>query len=94
MNYDSQNYARSIRNYEDDDFFEYLHKTLKAMAKDVAKIVRDGTIRFYEQKDKKVLTKDLEDCSLFRDLKTSHSPQLPPGAKSPIQAGESHGKSR
>jgi hypothetical protein len=64
-----------------------LEKLMRQYAEDVAKIVRDATLRFYESKEKQEpVPADLVDLPLFRPLPPPYIPQPLTGTPPPIRS--------
>lgn len=66
---------------------EELEKLMRQYAEDVAKVVRDATLRFYEAKKMAgVIPADLEGLPLFRPLPQPYIPPSPTGTPPPIRS--------
>lgn len=66
---------------------EELEKLMRQYAEDVAKVVRDATLRFYETKRVTgIIPDDLADLPLFRTPPQPYIPPSPTGAPPPIQS--------
>lgn len=66
---------------------DLLEKLMRQYAEDVAKVVRDATLRFYEAKEKaEPIPPDLADLPLFQPLPPPYIPLPPAGTQLPIRS--------
>lgn len=80
-----ETYIGKIRKIPKKDRDVGLRRVLREMSNDIAKVVRDGTLRFHEaRRDGKAIPADLAALPLFKQ-DPPYIPQPPPGAPRPIK---------
>jgi hypothetical protein len=91
MNYQKQldemveKYIDKIRKVPKKDRDVGLRRVLREMSHEIAKVVRDGTLRFHEaRRDGKPIPADLAALPLFKQ-EPPYVPSPPPGAPRPIK---------